>query len=76
MKRERDGYRWMKNGLKTHMTPERALKLTEIGFCWDVSQYRGANRISNKKRNHAEEDEEEETDMDATYGYDHYGEMS
>ncbi|KAL7548730.1 hypothetical protein ACHAWF_011996 [Thalassiosira exigua] len=41
---QRSAYRQMKLGQRTHLTPERALMLTEIGFCFDAKSKRGGRR--------------------------------
>jgi hypothetical protein len=47
---QRVHYKRYKEGKKTQMTPERALKLTEIGFCFNASdRFRG-----NKKQDDGE----------------------
>ena len=51
---QRVHYKKYKEGQKSQMTAEKALKLTEIGFCFNASdRYRG------NKRNRLEPDEEE-----------------
>ncbi len=49
-------YKKYKNGQTSQMTAEKALKLTEIGFCFNASdRYRG-----NKRHRTTEQQEEEE----------------
>ena len=51
---QRVHYKKYKEGQKSQMTAEKALKLTEIGFCFNASdRYRG------NKRNRMEPEEEE-----------------
>lgn len=54
---QRVHYKKFKDGQKSQMTAEKALKLTEIGFCFNASdRYRG------NKRHRSHEQEEEEVD--------------
>lgn len=48
VKSQRNGYRRMKAGKKTPMTPEKALKLKEAGFYFDAEIFKGRN---NKYKN-------------------------
>ena len=56
---QRVHYKKYKNGQKSQMTAEKALRLTEIGFCFNASdRYRG-----NKRHRTAEQQEEEEAQL-------------
>jgi len=44
VKGQRSDYKRMKAGEKTSFTPEKALRLTEAGFQFDASKFRGSNR--------------------------------
>lgn len=43
---QRFAYQLMKKGKKTHMNPEKALRLSEIGFAFDASRNKASNRES------------------------------
>ena len=56
---QRVHYKKYKNGQKSQMTAEKALRLTEIGFCFNASdRYRG-----NKRHRTDEQQQEEEAQL-------------
>lgn len=45
IKEQRRHYTLLKQGKKSHMTEERALKLDQIGFCWDTHEQIWRDRL-------------------------------
>lgn len=43
VKSQRKNYKWLKEGKKTSMTTEQALKLADVGFVFDATNRRGKN---------------------------------